>query len=383
VTAQAEGQTAAVPTEVAALATQLVQGQSSERDKALALYDWIAQNVRYDMASFLAEDLPDPSPELVLSSRLAVCEGYARLFMAMSHAVGLEAVMVPGYSKGFAPDEDRSKPDHAWNAVKLDGQWVLLDPTWGSGHIDQSKAFVAEFSRDWFAVPPERFVATHLPAEEKWQLLSPPLSQEAFWAQPSFSNPYYDYELSLDSHPKGQITSDGPLELRISSGKDCRLMAALYRQDQQLPGDHALVERRGNDFTVTVVAPEAGNYRLVVFASPPEELQAKSAVTYELTANSGSDGEVFPKTLQTFIDQEVRLLSPRSGLSRGRSTTLVVEAPRATKLMAVEGEQQIPFERSGDRFTLNVTPQSDKVTVFGSYDDSVNYSGLLEFPVAP
>lgn len=377
-----EVQTEEVSAQVAALAKEVVQGHSGERDKALALYDWIAKNIRYDIAAYLAKDLPDPSPDVVLSTRLTVCEGYARLFMAMAHSVGLEAVMVPGNSKGFAPDEDNSEPDHAWNAVKLDGNWVLLDPTWGAGHIDESKAFVAEFTRDWFDVPPQQFACSHLPVEPKWQLLSSPLSAEVFWAQPSLSHLYFDYELSLDSHAKGKISTDGPFELRFSAGKECRLMASLYRDDQQLAGNHALVERRGRDFTVSVAPPEAGDYRLVVFAGPPDDSRTESAVTYQLQATSGS-AEVFPKTLQTFADEEVRLLSPRSGLQRGQSTELVVEAPGATKLMAVAGEEQIHFEHDGDRFTAVVTPEHDKITVFGSYDESLKYDGLLEFPVSP
>jgi hypothetical protein len=382
VEATVEGQDGPVPTEVASLAQSLTQGLVSERDKALALYDWIGKNIRYDIAAYLAKDLPDPSPAVVLASKLTVCEGYARLFLAMAHSVGLEAVMVPGHSRGFSPDENRSEPDHAWNAVKLDGQWVLLDPTWGAGHIDESKTFVAEPKRDWFDTPPEEFVATHLPVDPKWQLLHTPLEASTFWARPRLSRLYFDYGLSLDSHDKGEIRSDGPLQLTISSQKDCRLMATLHQGDREIDGTHALVERQGRNFTISVLPPEPGEYRLIIFVGPPEDLRTESAVVYDLTATSGSDGQVFPKTLKTFDDQEVQLVSPRSGLRDGESAELVVEAPGATKLMAVIGEQQLPFQQDGERFRVNLTPTGDKVTVFGSYDDSTQYSGLLEFTVA-
>lgn len=377
----AEGQMEEVPPQVAKLARELVAGQSEQRDKALALYDWVAKNVRYDIASYLSNDLPDPSPDVVLASRLAVCEGYARLYMAMAQAVGLEAVLIPGFSKGFAPDEDKIEPDHAWNAVKVDGQWVLLDATWGAGHIDERKQFVAEFSRDWFDVEPARFVATHMPSDPKWQLVSPTLSAEEFWAKPTLSNVYFDYDLSLDSHRQGQITSDGMLKLNFSSGKDCRVMAVLYRDAEPLPGEHTLVERQGRDFTVWVWPPSAGDYRLLIFAGPLDSNRTESAVIYTLRASSGSEGEQFPKTLQTFLDQEVRLIEPRSGLRQGESTQLVVEAPGANKMLAVVEQEQIRFERDGDRFTARITPRGDKVQVYGGYDESRHLDGLLEFPV--
>lgn len=379
----AEGPMETVPPQVAALAKQLVEGQSAEREKALALYDWIAKNVRYDIAAYLSGDLPDPSPDTVLASRLTVCEGYSRLFMAMAQAVGLEAVMIPGFSKGFSPDEDKSEPDHAWNAVKIDGKWVLLDATWGAGHIDEHKQFVAEFSRDWFDVEPSRFAATHLPSDAKWQLVSPAISSEEFWAKPSLSNVFFDYGLSLDSHRQGQITSDGMLKLDFSSSKDCRLMAVLYRDSEPLSGEHTLVERQGRTFAVWVWPPMAGDYRLLIFAGPPDSNRTECAVVYDLRASAGSEGEQFPKTLQTFIDQQVHLVEPRAGLREGESTELVVEAPGANKMLAVVEQEQIRFERDGDRFTARITPRGDKVQVYGGYDESRELDGLLEFPVQP
>lgn len=376
-----ETQTEPVSAQVTALARELTAGSSTEQDKALALYEWIARNIRYDIVAYHSGQLPDPSPDAVLANRMGVCEGYARLFIAMAQAVGLEAVMVPGYSKGFAPDESRAKPDHAWNAVRLDGKWTLLDVTWGAGHINSEKRFEAEFEKFWFMTPPEQFAATHLPVESKWQLLSPPLDQTTFWTRPSLSQAFFEFELALESHPKAEIESDGTLEIRLSSGRDTRLMAALYQNDAPLPDNHALVERQGRDFIISVRAPRPGDYRLIVFAGPPDSLKGRSAVTYELTARSGSE-QVFPKTLRTFGDQQVRLISPRSGLRDGAATEMVIEAPGATDLMAVVNEEQHQFERvGGERFRLRIVAEGEAVGVFGCYDGSTRYDGLLEFPV--
>ncbi len=369
-----------VPATVAALAKELAAGKSSEREKALAFYDWVARNIRYDIVAYQAGKYPDPSPEATFSTRSGVCEGYARLFEAMCHAVGMEAEMVAGYSKGFAPDEDKSEPDHAWNAVKIDGKWVLLDPTWGSGHIDQGKDFVAEFSRDWFETPPDQFVATHLPEDPRWQLRSSPMDLAEFLVQPSLSNRYFDYGLNLLSHQKGKIATDGPFEVKISSDKDCRMMAALYQGPNSLPGTYTLVEREGRSNVISVDPPAAGSYSLVVFVGPPDQLQAQSAVVYQVTS-SGPGGTEFPKTLRGFDDHEVRLVSPRRNLRSGEEVEIVVQAPGARDVMAVQGEKQTPFQREGDTFRLYLYPEGRKVGVFGAYDQGNSYKGLLEYSV--
>lgn len=374
---------AEVSTEVADLARQLVVGKSDDRSKALALYDWIARNIRYDIEAYISSDLPDPSPSMVLSTRTAVCEGYARLFVAMAQAIGLEAVMVTGYSKGFAPDEDKQEPDHAWNAVKLGGEWALLDPTWGAGHIDDNRSFVAEPSRDWFDTPAEEFLSSHFPEDPKWQLVSSPISKETFLAQPSLSKPYFDYELQLQSHQEGQITSDGALELRFSSGRDCRLMASLYQKENKVEGQPTLVERQGRQFHVYVEPPEAGEYRLVILAGPPDDNRTQSAVVYHLSARQAGNSRGFPKTMLSFSDEQIRLLSPRSSLQLGQEVELSLLAPRAAKMMAVLGEEQIPFQREGDRFELSLTPEGETVKVFANYDGGDQYVGLLEYPVLP
>jgi uncharacterized protein (TIGR03000 family) len=41
---------------------------------------------------------------------------------------------------------------HAWNAVKLDGEWHLVDATWGAGGI-KDKQFVKKFKDYYFLAP--------------------------------------------------------------------------------------------------------------------------------------------------------------------------------------------------------------------------------------
>lgn len=367
--------------EIEKLSAEIVASHQTERAKAQALYEWVAKNIRYDIDAYNARDLPNPAPLNVLATRSGVCEGYARLYVALAEAAGLESVMISGFSKGFSPDvvARANEPDHAWCAVRFEGEWHLLDPTWGAGHISQSGKFEANPTLDWFAVQPEQFVTSHLPEEERWQLLSPARSSEEFWSHPSVSSLYFRYGLKVQDQTGDTIRLAGNSELHITTQRECRLMARVFRDGQEIEGEHTLVERRGKEFRIAFSTPAAGSYRLVIFAGELDTNRAESALVYNL--ESSSAGRSFPQTLQSFTDEQVRLISPRAALRSGESTELVLEAPGASALMAVIANEQLRFEKSGERFTLALEPRGEKVTVYGNYDGGNQYSGLLEFSV--
>ena len=125
------------------LAHQLCSQFPSPTDKARAIFTWLHHNVDYDTHSFFNGTVSPSTPEKTIASGLAVCEGYAGLFAALALKAGLEAIVCSGASKGFGhvPLEPGQavppyKCTHAWNAVKIDnGEWKLVDPCWGAGHI--------------------------------------------------------------------------------------------------------------------------------------------------------------------------------------------------------------------------------------------------------
>jgi hypothetical protein len=83
---------------------------------------------------------------------------------------------------------------HAWNAVKIEGSWRLVDVTWASQVTGVREGF--------FMVPPEQFIETHYPSHSDWQLLK---GQE--WSESQFDAPrprifpeFYRFGFRLGSH---------------------------------------------------------------------------------------------------------------------------------------------------------------------------------------
>ncbi len=75
-------------------------------------YDWLCNNIRYD------HSLENHSVYSALIEKYTVCEGYAMAFQLIMEELGIESYIAVG-------------PDHAWNAVRLDGQLYWVDATWG------------------------------------------------------------------------------------------------------------------------------------------------------------------------------------------------------------------------------------------------------------
>ncbi len=167
------------------LAAYLAASAKDDLEKARAIYTWMTHHITYSDTTVHNGWLGTPKnkwqqqAEQVLKNRTAVCEGFANLYKALCDAVGLPAELVTGVVK----EEDGTVADvgHAWNAVQIEGQWYLSDPTWGSGYADYwTRRFVREYQEAFFLVPAEKMIQSHLPDDPIWQLLPNPLTDQEF-----------------------------------------------------------------------------------------------------------------------------------------------------------------------------------------------------------
>jgi len=168
---------------------------SSETDRARAAFIWVTSRVVYDANLYYrtagqapiveAEQMRrDPRfagqmPEVVLKDRKAVCLGYSRLLEALCRQMGLTAYTANGMAVGNGVAATQ-EPNHAWNVVRTDGSWHLMDATWAAGHLGADRRFVRKFTDSLFFPAPPVFVRDHLPADPAYQLLPNPVSRQAF-----------------------------------------------------------------------------------------------------------------------------------------------------------------------------------------------------------
>mgnify|MGYP002624557236 CR=1 FL=1 len=121
--------------------------ETSEYERARTVYDYVCDNVSYDRVHvknghyFLRS-----TAYAALIRRTATCQGYSVLLYRMFREAGLDARIITGEARdGF----------HAWNIVKVDGNYYYVDATWDEGR--EEKEFFLKGSRD---------CAEHVPARE-------------------------------------------------------------------------------------------------------------------------------------------------------------------------------------------------------------------------
>jgi tetratricopeptide (TPR) repeat protein len=90
---------------------------------ARKLADWTYKNLKWKRVE--TADVAQ-----TLATREAACAEFSKLFIAMARALGLPARMVSGLAYS-----GRTFGGHAWVEVYA-GQWVELDPTWGTDFVD-------------------------------------------------------------------------------------------------------------------------------------------------------------------------------------------------------------------------------------------------------
>lgn len=100
----------------------------SDYARELALHDWMIEWAEYDPGALsnASQDGPMPdndNPYGFLTGKKGICRGYASTFQLLMDLCGIECRTVDGMSHA-------GTEEHAWNLVKLDGDWYAVDTTW-------------------------------------------------------------------------------------------------------------------------------------------------------------------------------------------------------------------------------------------------------------
>ncbi|HVE61227.1 MAG TPA: transglutaminase domain-containing protein, partial [Chitinophagaceae bacterium] len=145
--------------------------------------------------------------ENVLRERVAVCDGYARLFKTLCDYAGIRSEIVTGYARtSFGGVGDKFKSNHTWNAVRIDSNWHLVDATWASGYFTyNSDEFIKHYNSYYFLTPPEDFIKDHFPENIKWTLLTDPPTLKEFERSPFKAQAFVKSKITSFQPAKGII----------------------------------------------------------------------------------------------------------------------------------------------------------------------------------
>jgi len=211
------------PAPPAQLAFTLTNGYTTEKEKLRSIFSWITEHIAYRVrktgiksnnltgGTVIADtgqwkSANDMMAEMVLKTKSAVCDGYARLFKSLCDYAGLRSAIITGFAKGDLSRQPPFRCNHTWNAVYIDSTWRLLDITWASGYTSYSgDQFFKKYDEKYFLAAPEDFFRDHFPDDLRWTLMEKPTAPAEFYQAPYKSRSFAKYRINRYAPQTGII----------------------------------------------------------------------------------------------------------------------------------------------------------------------------------
>ncbi len=258
------------------LANEIEKDFSNKEDQVKALYSWLTLNIRYDLEEFYNPNrvtkmtfryqtleerdrklkaLHDGIVKETLSSRKAVCEGYARTFAKVCTLLNIENAVVEGYVRSSSNRIGRplQGPNHSWNAVKLNNKWIYVDATWGAGSENNGR-WIRRFNPYYYNIPKGKYFKTHLPEKSIWKLRVGRIEKKDFYNQPIYSHEFLKSDVELSSPSTGILyrNSQGNVKLELQNAEDKEILVGFLGSTTAVKPNTVI---KGNKSIVTITPP--------------------------------------------------------------------------------------------------------------------------------
>ena len=362
------------PRTFASVAKGLLALAPSPLERARAAYVWTSTNLDYraDRARTATAALADLAGD---------CDAHAAVYAALCKALGVECATVGGSVRlALAPGKELagfSKPladgqwlvSHAWNAVRIDGRWGLVDATMG-GKSSRNEAAPDDF----FLVDPAVLATDHVPddaamllAAAPRDLARAPLLRPAAWRM-GIEPTALDADVRRDA---ARIV----LRPRLAWQKGMR--AALQTSTGSVP-DRVLVQPSAEGTELFLAPPGSASIVWLGLGTGPS---FRALAGYPLV---GAAARQLPKAMTRFYESGASLVGPFEGdLEAGKPTEIRLRAPGAAQVVAFQGDGLAGrFVREGDAWVLRAAPAAGAtLEVMASYENPRQFQGLLTYAV--
>lgn len=122
--------------------------QADDYEKAKYLYEYIILHTEYDKTSENNQNICS-----VFLNQKSVCMGYSKAYQYLLQQLGIEAAVIAGHSESET---------HAWNLVKLAGEYYYMDPTWGDPEFQTGSVAGGSYvDYNFFGMTTKQLLLTH------------------------------------------------------------------------------------------------------------------------------------------------------------------------------------------------------------------------------
>jgi hypothetical protein len=377
---------------VKALGEYVKKVAKNDREKARAISKWMLDNVAYDVDSLARGKQPAQAPAAVLKARATECLGHASLFEAIGKAAGLEVFTILGSGRSTTIDplfrrttvltpSGLTYTPHAWNAVKIDKRWYVVDVTAQNFRRKKGGRVELEAEPSWssFLVPPEWRICNYLPRDEKNQLLKTPVARADHERLPLLSEGAFAHGVKPVSHPGPFADARDEVVMTFEAPRDVILYPAFEGQTSDAPT--YTLRRDGDKIHLRFCFTKAGNQDIQILAKKRDDKSDRGDLVarYRVEATAGKTKASLPELTTTGEDQGARALFPRTKtLKAGEKVQFLVHLPKATRAAVYCSATKEWFELKGKDgfFAGEAKPSAGEVFVAAQY--SGDKKGKLE-----
>lgn len=251
------------------LSSLITKPYDSPREKSEAIYYWVTHNIKYDLRELKKLKKKDNSKPMRLTSeevqlryqkmisetikqKKGVCQDYAILFKELCNNAGIECEKVGGWMKNNAQKTSDLGERHAWNVIKIDNEWEVVDPTSGSGYRNRKGKFEFAFNPHYFFMDKEIFKMSRFPREEEWQLTENKVDKKVFKKFPFLGNGFMELNGKNISQKESKIYIKRGTSVDITFESDApisKLVVANHKKGKVFPYE---VQREGTVNSITL-----------------------------------------------------------------------------------------------------------------------------------
>lgn len=242
-------------TNVETLVRYLITPAKGDSEKVRSIFFWETSHISYDWDAYENGTYQWQEPIGTLKRRKGVCQNFSDLFTAMCDAAGLEAQTISGYAKSNIDNSwmynGFGSSNHAWNVVKINGHWQLMDVTWAQNMSTTS----------YFMANPKEFRKDHLPADARWQLTRDTLTLKQYENQPVLDDGYDVLHISHLAPMLSCIKGKKKVVFEFDSNQSIDLKARVrnYAHTSSSEGTQ-LITHKGNHYTLELTFSKEGIY---------------------------------------------------------------------------------------------------------------------------
>ena len=372
------------------------------------IFYWITHNIQYDTVSYFSKNYANQLAENVFVTKKGVCAGYANLYKYICDYLNIPCDIVSGYSKGYGFEDRVDVPtgtDHAWNVVKVDQHWYLMESTWGAGSLNDQKAFKQQLNSYYFFPRPSEMIYHHLPENARWQLLRETMQMNQYLAMPKLHPTYFNLNLKLiypcnQSHV--ELLAGKPYALvLVKAPSDVSLLASLELNGQKIEGSHQIIFDRTRRVHCCYFAPSTkGKHKINIYGKRAAEETGTHSVAISLSFDIQQmlrNPISYPKTWKSFFDLNLKVISPKNThlirLDRGDGfVKIVIQASDDVELLGrlqndhkeeIDGGHQVYYDRRrrcwrccfapNDNGTFEADIMAKRKSDPGSYHSAVSF----------